>query len=144
MIVVANNDPIAASTQGHRDAKARNQAAEQVEIAFGGLGRKEAIGENSSGEFFRWHRPENPEQSVWGRDLEVSRGGCPRAKRSSLDEPSAPGAADDRWHGVRAALARRGGPIPAERSRLRKVSRLCERSSCSVSFSQRWRSLHPA
>ena len=46
MVIVANEDPVAVSVQGQRDAAARKQAAEQVEIAFGGLGGKEASGEN--------------------------------------------------------------------------------------------------
>jgi hypothetical protein len=49
MVIVANEDTVTVPIQGHRDAEARKQAAEQAEIAFGGLGGKESRGENFPG-----------------------------------------------------------------------------------------------
>jgi hypothetical protein len=49
MVIVANEDTVAIPVQGQRDTEARKQAAEQVEIALGGLGGKEPGSEDFPG-----------------------------------------------------------------------------------------------
>ena len=49
VVIVANEDAVAIAVEGHRHAEARKQAAEQVEIAFGGFGGKERSCENFAG-----------------------------------------------------------------------------------------------
>ena len=49
VIVVAGEDAAAIAVEGHRDTVAAQEALEQVEIAFGGFGRKELGSENFPG-----------------------------------------------------------------------------------------------
>jgi hypothetical protein len=127
MVIFANEDAVAVSVEGQRYAEARKQAAQQVEIAFGGLGGEESGGKNLPGGIVL-----NPQGGQLGATaLEpVMRTAIEQddfALASRTDTALAMG-----WRRLR------GGPRLEERSRRRKVSRLSEKASCSVSFSWRW------
>ena len=79
VVIVAHEDAAAIAVEGQGDTEAREQAAEQVEIALGGFCGKELKRRG----FCRWRRLENLRAVSWGPRPSSQSWGLPSSKTIS-------------------------------------------------------------